>query len=254
MLDEKGCSILSGQGGNCATANGPNVSHVLTMTGVHSDFLVHKGTMEEVNCLLVPRSLGGLHSTEPESERLERIVTKKSPFLRSSNPHHSSGCYTVYYCSAYCQKAAWSGHRAVCNQTKEQIVPATLKKFEGFLRNNDSTSSWVEEAGPAPSQGHHVVKIVIGAQFKNGLTVYNKDRSILATLEREEGQEELYDELKADIEEHGVGSYKAFYSLILVRDDGEEEGFKVKINPLLLIPLPLFRLFQGGITRVKGRI
>ena len=90
MLDEKGCSILSGQGGNCATANGPNVSHVLTMTGVHSDFLVHKGTMEEVNCLLVPRSLGGLHSTEPESERLERIVTKKSPFLRSSNPHHSS--------------------------------------------------------------------------------------------------------------------------------------------------------------------
>ena len=151
-----------------------------------------------------------------------------------------AGCFLVHYCSPACQKKDWKKHRVSCKETRAKYKPAKLKAQTGVNFNFKSKQVTAISPIQKAADGQFVVKVQVpreemtavfsSSKKKEGLQVYNMDRTLMGFLARE-GQQELYDQLERDVRDHGFQRYKAFYPAIFKKDAAMEGGYRLEINP-----------------------
>ena len=163
-----------------------------------------------------------------------------------SNADRCKGCFVARYCSRACQKNGWKVHKTECQETRAKYRSAVLHSDSPFLRFIPLKDVVVDQQD-SPRESFFVVKVLVleESKLKLGnnnfpLLVHNRGQTLRGSLEREEGQEELYDKLKKEVTENGFNSCTGFFPAIYQKDNAEGEGYKLEINPDQLLPVEVW--------------
>ena len=147
-----------------------------------------------------------------------------------SNADRCKGCFVARYCSRACQKNGWKVHKTECQETRAKYVSAVLHSDSPFLRFIPLKDVVVDQQD-FPSESFFVVKVLVleESKLKLGnnnfpLLVHNRGQTLKGALEREEGQEELYDKLKKEVTENLFNSCTGFFPAIYQKDNAQGEG------------------------------
>ena len=161
-----------------------------------------------------------------------------------SKADRCKGCFVARYCSKACQKKGWTTHKTECKETRAKYRSAVIDSSSPFLRFLPLKDAVVDEPG-APGETFFVAKVLVlqGSNMGNNvlpILVHNKGQTLKGALDREEGQEELYDKLKREVRENGFNSCTGFFPAIYQKDNAESEGYKPEINPDQLLPVEVW--------------
>ena len=155
-----------------------------------------------------------------------------------------TGCYMVWYCGQECQVGDWPAHKTDCKVTRDQYKQVLLVEQKTAVVNNITKKTHVNYVGDLPSKNHFVVKVqagVVARPTRDPLLVYNKDRSLLGNLHREE-QEVVYDMLVGKIREAGYKGLKGYF-YVICSGEGTKSCKKkgklhnIKINTEKILPV-----------------
>ena len=93
-----------------------------------------------------------------------------------------TGCFEANYCSKKCQVKAWGeGHRSECKEVRKQYRKERLET----PRSRFPVTVWVWS-------------------LEDLITIHNKDSSLFGVMDRDPGQEEVYDHVRKQVEEKGT--------------------------------------------------
>ena len=151
------------------------------------------------------------------------------------------GCFVARYCSKDCQRAGWKTHKAECKATRARYRDAIVFLDSPFLSYIPPKNSVVDDPN-SPPVGSFVVKVQVLnegdlGEVKLPILIYNRDRTLAAALEREKGQEELYDKLERQVREHGFKGHNGFFPAIYKKESAGSEWCRVEINPDQMLPM-----------------
>ena len=151
------------------------------------------------------------------------------------------GCFVAHYCNKACQKKGWKAHKADCKATRAQFRSAILVPDSPFLSFIPAKGSDVGDTG-SPPEGYFVVKVQVLNESSLGDTklpilIFNRGHTLRGGLEREEGQEELYDKLKKEVLENGFNGCTGFFPAIYQKDCAGSVADRLEINPDQMLPI-----------------
>ena len=151
------------------------------------------------------------------------------------------GCFVARYCSKDCQKKGWKGHKTDCKTTRAKYKSAIIVPDSPFLSFIPAKGSVVDDTG-SPPEGSFAVKVQVlnesnMGEIKFPILIYNRGQTLKGALEREDGQEELYDMLKREVRENGFNSCTGFFPAIYQKDCAESVGYRIEINPEQMLPV-----------------
>jgi len=143
------------------------------------------------------------------------------------DPKRCTGCYLAWYCGLGCQKEAWPGHSKECKITRKQYKKVMLVDYDRQMMVDYMKGGKVKthNQGEKPSKLHFVIKMQVpqNKDLKEGLLLYNEERSISGKVYRAPGQEGVFDEIVKNIEQHGWREQKGYFYCILQKVDAKKQ-------------------------------
>ena len=119
-----------------------------------------------------------------------------------------TGCFEANYCSKKCQVKAWGeGHRSECKEVRKQyrevILHTEIAGPDGVRKTRGVFDSINRKERLETPRSRFPVTVWVWS-LEDLITIHNKDSSLFGVMDRDPGQEEVYDHVRKQVEEKGT--------------------------------------------------
>ena len=158
-----------------------------------------------------------------------------------SNLVRCSACFNTWYCDEQCQEQDQNHHQSECRDGQDEYKLCTFD--QEFVSSIGSDGFTFRDPKQKSSKSFFTVKVQTPMPLPSGepvrsgpLAIYNKDKSFMKMLRRE-NNEFVYEELRKNIAKEGYLGMKGYFHAMLDNCGDSSAAGRLKIKSGKILPL-----------------